>query len=523
MGFKEAIQEYGKEISASFTCGGVSYGSEDIISMNPHYEGSLLRSVMKCLDIELKSSAIGGSEAIAGIAVAGESVAGVSDVGDASIIYTPRFGVKAPNDTDYSYIEYGTYIVKEKKHDEEQDTVLLECYDLMIQAMVPYDLIMGYPEKDSGETSTITVKGLLDAICSRFGWNKKYTTFTNSDKVIDEEKYDAGYTFRDVLDEIAQVAAGMIAFVGDQLDVIYPTNSGETIDSSNLKTLKMGELYGPVNSLVLARSPQEDNIFRQNETSISSYGITEIRIENNQIMDSHREDFIDGIFDKLLGLQFELYELESFGIGYLNLGDFFTIQTPDGKNHTALMLCDDLQITQGLTETSRLEAPEVTETDYSTASETDRVLNQTILKVDKQAQEINALISRTSNVEGSVDGLSQQVTNIAEVMMDAESVKIEISTAITDAVNGIDSITTSTGYTFDQDGLHIQKSGEEMENLLDNTGMYVNRGDDNILTANNEGVDAINLKSRQFLIIGDNSRFENYGSDRTACFFIGGN
>ena len=115
MGFKEAIQEYGKEISASFTCGGVSYGSEDIISMNPHYEGSLLRSVMKCLDIELKSSAIGGSEAIAGIAVAGESVAGVSDVGDASIIYTPRFGVKAPNDTDYSYIEYGTYIVKEKK------------------------------------------------------------------------------------------------------------------------------------------------------------------------------------------------------------------------------------------------------------------------------------------------------------------------------------------------------------------------------------------------------------------------
>ena len=509
MGFKEAIQEYGKEIAASFTCGGVSYGSEDIISMNPHYEGSLLRSVMKCLDIEIKASTVGGTAAIAGIAVVGESVAGVSDIGDASIIHTPRFGVKAPRDADYSYIEYGTYLVKEKKHDEEQDTVLLECYDLMLKSMVPYDLVIAYP---------VTVKGFLDAICNRFGWAKRYTTFVNSEIEIEEEKYDAGYTFRDVLDEIAQVSGGMIAFVGDELDVIYPTDSGETIDSSNLKTLKMGDVYGPVNSLVLARSPQEDNIYRQDEESITSYGINEIRIENNQIIDSHREDFIDGIFGALNGLRYELYELESFGIGYLNLGDFFTIQTPNGESHTALMLCDDLVITQGLSETSRLEAPEATETDYAAASETDRVLNKTILKVDKQAQEITALVTKTDITDSTLEGVKDTVTRMTEIMVDEESVNIKIS----QAVEGINSITTSTGYTFDQGGLHIQKSGEEMENLLDNTGMYVNRGGDNILTANNEGVDAINLRSRQFLIIGDNSRIENYSGDRTACFYIGG-
>ena len=504
MGFKEAIQEYGKEITASFTCDGVPYKDEDIISMNPHYEGSLLRSVMKCLDIEVKGTI-------------SDSIAEVAEV---------QFGVKAPADTAYSYKEYGTYIIKEKKLDEEQGTVLLECYDRMIQAMVPYDLIMEYPEEITEETPGKTVKDLLDAICTRLGWTKKYTTFVNSDKVIDEEKYDDSYTFRDVLDEIAQVAAGMIAFVGDKLDIIYPTSSGETIDSSNLKTLKMGEVYGPVNSLVLARSPQEDNIYRQNETSISSYGITEIRIENNQIMDSHREDFIDDIFNKLLGLQFELYELESFGIGYLNLGDFFTIQTPDGENHTALMLCDDLKITQGLSETSHLEAPEVTETDYSAASETDRVLNQTILKVDKQAQEITALVTKTGNLDGDISGLKGTVTTLSEIVMDSEKVNIAITEKVTEAIGGIDSITTSTGYTFDKNGLHIQKSvngvPEEMENLLDNTGMYVKRDGENILSANNEGVDAINLKSRQFLIIGDNSRFENYGRNRTACFFIGG-
>ena len=531
MGFKEAIQEYGKEITASFICGGVTYQDEDIISMNPHYEGSLLSSVMKCLDIEIKrSSEGGGASAVAGIAVVGEAVVGISDISDASTILSPKFGVKAPDDTDYSYIEYGTHIVKEKKFDEEQDTILLECYDLMLLSMIPYDLVMEYPEEPTdenpeepiAETPEITVKDLLDAICDRLGWAKRYTTFVNSDKVIDGEKYDANYTFRDVLDEIAQVAAGMIAFVGDELDVIYPTDSGETIDSSNLKTLKMGESYGPVNSVVLARSPQEDNIYLMDDESVATYGLTEIRIENNQIMDSHREDFIEGILGALLGLQFEMYELESFGIGYLNLGDFFTIQTPDGVDHKTLMLCDDLQITQGLSETSRLEAPEVTETDYSAASETDRVLNKTILKVDKQAQEITALVSTTENIESAVGGLSSTVTRMAEVMVDSDSVDIKISKA----VGGINSITTSTGYSFDQDGLHIQKVvngvAEEMENRLDHTGMYVNRGADNILTANNEGVDAINLRSRQFLIIGDNSRFENYESDRTACFYIGG-
>ena len=513
MGFKEAIQEYGKEITASFTSGEITYADEDIISMNPHYEGSLLSSVMKCLDIEVKPKSVGTGSAVAGVAIAGEAIAGVCDIFAATVINTARLGVKAPADTDYSYIEYGTYIIKEKQKNEEQDTVQLECYDLMIQSMVPYDLVMEYP---------VTVKTFLDAICTRFGWAKKYTTFVNSDVNIEEEKYDESYTFRDVLDEIAQVAAGIIAFVGNELDVIYPTDSGETIDDSNLKTLKIGESYGPVNSVVLARSPQEDNIYRQDEESIASYGITEIRIENNQIMDSHREDFIDGILGAMLGLQFEMYELESFGIGYLNMGDLFTIQTPDGENHTALMLCDDLKITQGLIETSHLEAPEVTETDYSAASETDRVLNKTILKVDKQAQEITALVTKTSNIDSTVGGLATKVTNMASAVMDSEKVKIEIAKA----VEGINSITTSTGYTFDQDGLHIQKSvnGEVdgLENLLDNTGMYVKRGGDDILTANNDGVDAINLRSRQFLIIGDNSRFENYGSNRTACFFIGG-
>ena len=91
------------------------------------------------------------------------------------------------------------------------------------------------------------------------------------------------------------------------------------------------------------------------------------------------------------------------------------------------------------------------------------------------------------------------------------------------------SVTTQTGYTFNQDGLTIYKSGEDIKNLLDNKGMSVSRivgsAEEAILTADTNGVDAINLTARQYLIVGNNSRFENYdsGTDshRTACFYIG--
>ena len=257
MGFKEAIQEYGKEITASFVCGGVTYGDTEIISMNPHFEGSLLRSVMKCMDIEVKR----GTE--------------ISD----TIIQTPKFGVKGPGDADYSYKEYGTYIIKEQKSDEEQDTVILECYDLMLQAMVPFDLAITYP---------VTIEAFLDAICDRFGWAKGYkqTGFTHKGMTIDKALYDENYTYRDVLDEIAQAGGESIVFIGDELCFVSPkfnANAG-TLDASNLKSLKIGEVYGPVNSLVLARTPQEDNIYRRDEESIAAYGLTEIRIENNQII-----------------------------------------------------------------------------------------------------------------------------------------------------------------------------------------------------------------------------------------------
>lgn len=115
---------------------------------------------------------------------------------------------------------------------------------------------------------------------------------------------------------------------------------------------------------------------------------------------------------------------------------------------------------------------------------------------------------KISSIEQTADGIRVQISNI-ESSLDRE----------------ITSVRTTTGYTFNADGLTIHKDGEEITNKLDNTGMYVNRGEEDILIANNEGVEAINLTAKQYLVVGANTRFENFATEsddsRTGCFFIG--
>lgn len=146
----------------------------------------------------------------------------------------------------------------------------------------------------------------------------------------------------------------------------------------------------------------------------------------------------------------------------------------------------------------------------------------TALRRDSQEIVLEAeerLTQSIADVSNSVADLSSKV----EMKLDAEAVKIEIEKEISD---GVDRVVTKSGYVFDEDGLSISKEGEEIKNKLDNTGMYVKKQDEEILTANKDGVKATDLHAKTFLIIGagnGRSRFEDYGVDRTACFWIGGN
>ena len=138
------------------------------------------------------------------------------------------------------------------------------------------------------------------------------------------------------------------------------------------------------------------------------------------------------------------------------------------------------------------------------------------------ANEISATVTNitetsrvsTENIEEQIEQLTQEVST----KVSAEDLTINIRNEL---ANGVDKVETTTGFTFNEVGLTIEKSGREMKTQITEDGMTVYKDTTAVLTADNTGVDAKNLKASTYLVIGTNSRFENYGTNRTACFWIG--
>lgn len=86
-------------------------------------------------------------------------------------------------------------------------------------------------------------------------------------------------------------------------------------------------------------------------------------------------------------------------------------------------------------------------------------------------------------------------------------------------VNGVNKVTTEIA-RLDKYGLTVSQDGSEMETNINHDGMIISRNNEEVLVANNQGVDAQNLHATTYLIIGENSRFEDWGN-YTACFWIG--
>ena len=122
----------------------------------------------------------------------------------------------------------------------------------------------------------------------------------------------------------------------------------------------------------------------------------------------------------------------------------------------------------------------------------------------------------------SRDGSSFWDLETGEVHFSAVASKSDLDD-LKDIVNqGVDHVTTTTGFTFDEQGLTVNKTGSEMITQVTEDGMTISRSGTQVLVVNNQGVQATNLNANTYLIIGGRSRFENFGDNYTGCFWIGG-
>lgn len=248
--------------------------------------------------------------------------------------------------------------------------------------------------------------------------------------------------------------------------------------------------------------------------------------------------------DSLIGIAQTLYE-QLQGVTYtpckitlpsaagLGVGDILQVTDPKGKTFCAYIMTkkqsgcrDTLECTGS---PSRCSTMAMNTLDYRTLS--GKVFNLSVtvegLKAENRAADgktaallldVEGISSEVSRQQTEMEGVKTQLTAMEQT---AQGLQLQVRTL---SQQGADKVTTQTGFTFDESGLTIRKTGTRMENLMDETGMYVKRSGQVLLQANQDGVTAVDVSVGNYLIVGDHARFEDYSSAeddcRTACFWI---
>ena len=402
--FKEQIKEMGKELDSLITFDSTELGSEQLNSVTPSFESSILKSAMKMLEIDSNVEIPKGS------------------------VVNYKFGVKVNGV--YEYLDFGNYIVYSVEKQEDTMSYKVVCYDKMLNAMKDYVSLQN-------GTFPMTIRSYIKNLCLDCGLTFKNTEdeFANYDKVLTSDIY-AGldYTYRDIFDELSAVTGGTICLdKEDNVEVRYITDTLDTIDEEYLKDINVnfGEKYGPVNSIVLSRSGESDNVYLQDEESVATNGLTELKIIDNQIMNlNNRADYLPDILGKLNGLEYYTNDFSSTGITYYDICDKYNVKIGD-KTYSCVMFNDEILVTQGLEENVFTEMPEETKTDYSKSDKDDRRINQAYIIVDKQNQQINALLSQ-------VEENSEKIVKFDATIEDIKSSVSTTETLVKDLENSID-------------------------------------------------------------------------------------
>ena len=225
-----------------------------------------------------------------------------------------------------------------------------------------------------------------------------------------------------------------------------------------------------------------------------------------------REDIselVDTALANVGGLTINQFNCSWRGNFLLQIGDKIAFVTKDDAVVTSYLLNDTITYNGFFAEQTQWSYAGDDGETASNPSTLGEALKQTYARVDKANKKIELLVSERNDER-------EQFTQIQQTTSEVNIAVKEI------AVNGVDKVVTGAGYKFDAEGLTVSKEGSEMSTQITEDGMAVSRDNTEMLTANNNGVTATNLHAKTYLIIGGNSRLEDYKGTRTACFWIGG-
>lgn len=447
-----------------------------------------------------------------------------------------------------SLFAYPRFKVSEVHRNENTNVLSITAYDALYDAtkhnVSELTLADSYTIKEF-ITSCVTLLGLKGYSIRGVGENE--TCFDTSYAA--GANFEGTETIREALDAVAE-ATQTVYFITHQNKICFRRLSSDGDADFTIDKEKYFTLSSRTNKRlrrIVSTTELGDNL----SVSTTESGSTQF-IRDNPFWDN-REDratLLDNALAAVGGLTLNQFECNWHGNYLLEIGDKIALITKDGSQAISYVLDDTIEYNGGISEKTKWSYDyNENENDINSApTNLGDSIKQTYAKVDKVNKEIEIVASQADEntdaisalrinvdsinatvqnqqqqIDESVDSLNNDIssltTEIASARLESQQAILEFRQEIEQ--DGIDKVTTSTGFTFNEEGMTVEKSGREMKTTITEDGMTVYRSGESVLQANNEGVKAKNLHANTYLIIGNNSRFEDYQYNRTGCFWIG--
>lgn len=432
--------------------------------------------------------------------------------------------------SNFTYGDFPIFIITEVKRNENTNELTITAYDAIYFAA-------NYTVNDFILDPPYTIAQLAEYIANglRHDYYVEWYKFIDVPEELTSLSYENGgnlegtETIRELLDAIAE-ATQTIYYMNVSNEIVFKRINIDsapvfTIDKSNYFELDSSETRKLTK--VMHVTELGDNISAQmpGEQGETQY------VRNNPLWEN-REDIITLVDNALIavgGLEATQFNCTWRGNYLLELGDKISIVGKDNTLITSYYLSSKLEYSGGLKEVTNWTFEESEAETADNPTSIGDAVKKTFAKVDKINAEVEIVAAETATIKLSNDSIKASVTkaekDVSELIeevsakMSAEDVQISIDKAI---MEGTEKVTTSTGFTFDSNGLKITKTDSEINTTITEDGMRVYRQDENVLVADNQGVKAEDLYATTFLIISGRSRLENFGNNRSGCFWIGG-
>lgn len=469
-----------------------------------------------------------------------------------------------------NWISLGNFIVQDIEPNDTTNINKVTAMDYMLKSNIEYRTELDY---NSGE---ITILDVIQEACIQAGIELATMDFANCNFMVDSNQFVEGTLNRQVIQAVAQISGTIAKIRSDnKLYLITPKTKGLLVKDvhimtvaelnllpveklsgtenkysmSNYKELVIKRNTHPINLVSLGMADVEgENIVLRDETSIKENGENSLVINDNPFAytQEKREQLITALFDIVKGFKYTSFEIQGQSKPYIETGDEVLVIDKEGNVFSSFLFRFNYKSPNGLE--SEMSAPSITRTtvNYQNVPSALDIAKRTEIVVNKELSKITATVQKNEkqllkDINNNYQELVQKIgelptdDDIVSIQNKVETIETSTNYAINIAediqVNGVSKVKTETGYTFDNDGLTIEKTGAKTKATYNEVGIDLKdatgSSEESLLFAGYDEeigetiVKSKNMNVEKYLTIGKYSRIEDY-EEGTGVFWIGG-